>query len=267
MTRYLDATPSRDEITDAVEELFCKASVKLGVGRLSALVPVDTTMEKGYRVLNLTVDFEMEELCRLVNYFSAVVDQEENPVARAPTQILLYCHVFESDFPMTVLWNLHRLLVGEGCSWTFHRITEKGKCQICKYPRERVEEMEKLSVRAKTSLGSVLRRMWHPTLRNGFSHSQYFVSGDAVTCTGRLSPISRTGSGIGEGGSKSYTFRDIDDLFQAVGALLEGFVASYDRAVAPFKDGSAYAIQGGRVYWDASRTKWQWEQNRPSEGA
>ena len=54
MTRYLDGTPSGEEIGGSVEELFGKAASSAGAGVLNAVVPVDRTMEEGFRVLNWT---------------------------------------------------------------------------------------------------------------------------------------------------------------------------------------------------------------------
>ena len=258
MTRYLENVPAAADVRAATAQVFARATEESGAMLLNALVPIDTTMEDGFRVLNGVVGFEMAELCDLVGYFDMFVREERDMARRGRIQLLVYSHIFEADFPMTTLWNLHRLLADLECSWTFHRTAANGKVHVCKYPRERVEELKRLSEAVGTDFGEIISGLWWRELRNGFSHSQYFWAGESVTCTGRLSPVSRTGTGIGEAGSKSFAVDDVNDLYDGTVALLSEFVTRYRDAVQPYKDGELHEVQGGGIVWSGGRGRWMW---------
>jgi len=217
MTRFHLDIPTESEICDAVAELFERAMRNGGTGLLSALIPVDTTMHEGHQVLSYVFDYEMAELCNFVKYFDGLIEREAHVSSRGRMQVLVYCHIFEADYPLTTIWNLHRLLEGREISWTFSRMTRKGETEVLKYPKDRVSELERLSNNLGIVLGSMLASLWQNDLRNAFSHSQYFWTGDILSCTGRLSPNIRKGIGVGSGGSKSFASSDLAALY--AGAL------------------------------------------------
>lgn len=253
--RYLQGVPQGGKLRQALEELFGAVRESKESELLSALVPVDTTMQKGHRVINYVPDLEMDELCRLASYFGGLVQTESDPGNQARIRVLVYCHIFEADFPLTVCWNLLRTLNGQECSWIFSRRTKGGKVRLCQYPRERVKEMERLSQQTSMSLGKLLSGLWQNDLRNAFSHSQYFLGGNALTSSRSLSPVSRPRVGIRER-SPSFTFVDIEDLYDRAVELLSGFIEQYKESVHVYKNGELHKIQKGWIRWDTKRAHW-----------
>ena len=253
--------PSDEEIRLAVAEVFDRVRFGHTANLLNALVVVDNTMHQGCSIINYVVDYEMRELCDFVNGFNTHLKQTDNRYQRARIKALIYCHVMEADLPLTVIWNLLRILDGEACDWTFRRIakTKRGdKEVVCEYPHEKVAELKRLSKKCNVQIGIVLDRLWQRDLRNAFSHSQYCWMGDIFTATNFLSPLSRKKGG--KKGNPSFTFDDIECLYQGVKNLLYYFTEAYQVVIAPFRDGNAHPVDSGSIVWD-SQSGWLWEGN------
>jgi len=251
-------TPSDEEIRLAVAEVFDHVRFGHTANLLNALVVVDKAMHQGYSIINYVVDYEMQELCDFVNGFHAHLKQTDDRFQQARIKALIYCHVMEADLPLTVLWNLLRILDGEACDWTFQRITNNDYKQVCQYPREKVAELRRLSEKLDVQIGIVLDRLWQGDLRNAFSHSQYCWMGDILTATSSLSPLSRKDGR--KKGNPSFTFDDIECLYQGANKLLYYFAEAYRIAIAPFRDGNAHPVDSGWIVWD-SKAGWLWRGN------
>jgi len=250
--------PSNDEIYMAVTELFDRVRFDHADKLLNALVVVDKGMFHGNNIINYVVDYEMQELCDFMNSFTAHLKQTDNHFQQARIRTLLYCHIMEADLPLTVIWNLLRILEGGNSDWTFHRITKNGKKEVCRYPREKIAELSRLSKKLGMQIGTVLDRLWQVDLRNAFSHSQYCWMGEVLTATGSLSPLSRKNGG--KRGNPSFTFDDIERLYEGTSKLLYYFTKAYRITIDPFKDGNAYAVDSGSIVWD-SQAGWLWKGN------
>ena len=250
--------PSNEEILFAVSEVFDRVRFGDTANLLSALVVVDKTMHQGYSVINYVVDYEMQELCYFVNELKAYLKQTEDRFHQARIKVLIYCHILEADLPLTVFWNLLRILKGEKCDWTFHRITKSTDKQVCEYPRQKVDELSQLSERLNMQIGTVLDRLWQRELRNAFNHSQYCWMGDTLTATSSLSPLSRKSTW--KKGNPTFTFDDIELLYQGATKLLYYFTEAYRIAIDPFKDGNAHPVDSGWIIWD-SKAGWLWRGN------
>ncbi len=251
-------TPSNDEIRLAVAEVFDRVRFCHADKLLNALVVVDKSMFHGNNIINYVVDYEMQELCDFVNSFKAYLKQTENHFQQARIRALLYCHIMEADLPLTVIWNFLRILEGGNCDWTFHRITKKGKTEVCQYPREKISELSRLSKKLDVQIGTVLDHLWQVDLRNAFSHSQYCWMGEMLTATGSLSPLSR--KNCGKRNNPSFTFDDIERLYEGSRNLLYYFTEAYQITIDPFKDGNAHPVDSGLIVWD-SQSGWLWKGN------
>lgn len=250
--------PSNEQILFAVSEIFDRVRFGHTGNLLNALVVVDKTMHEGCSVINYVVDYEMQELCDFVNEFKAHLKHTENRFHQARIKVLIYCHILEADLPLTIFWNLLRVVKGETCDWTFRRITKNGDKQVCQYPREKVDELRSLSEQLDMKIGTVVDRLWQGRLRNAFNHSQYCWMGDTLTATSSLSPLSR--KNVGKKGNPTFTFDDIELLYQGAIKLLYYFTEAYRIAIAPFKDGNAHAVDSGWIIWD-SEAGWLWKGN------
>lgn len=250
--------PTEDDIKLAIAQLYAQVGVEYPDKLLSALVPVDKTFLKGRAMINYVVDWEMQEICDFVNGFNTHIQQTEDRFQIVRLKTLIYCHIMEADLPLTILWNLLRILNGDSCDWTFHRITKNGNRHVCQYPREKIIELKRLSDETGLDIGEVVERLWEPGLRNTFSHSQYCWMGDRLQPTKSLSPISRKDGGANN--VQAFTFDEIDTLYRRADNLLYYFTVGYRSVIANYKDGNAYRIQDGWIVWD-KQSGWVWEEN------
>lgn len=232
--------PPDEEIRLAVAEVFDRVRFDHTSKLLNALVVVDKSMFRGHSMINYVVDYEMQELCHFVNGFNAHLKQTDDRFQQSRIRALIYCHIMEADLPLTVIWNLLRILNGEDCDWTFCRITNGKKKQICEYPRQKIVELSRLSKKLDVRIGTVLDRLWQVDLRNAFSHSQYCWMGEMLTATSSLSPLSRKKER--ERNNPSFTAEDIELLYRGASKLLYYFVEAYRLTIEPFKDGNAHSV-------------------------
>ena len=251
--------PTEEEIHGSVAQLFDRVLIGYPAKLLSALIPVDKTMHTGLTLINYVVDSEMQELCDFVNGFNAHLNQTDDKYQQVRLKTLIYCHILEADLPLTVFWNLLRIMNEEPCNWTFHCVTAKGKTEVCEFTYQKIAEIARLSSLTHTSIGSVLNRLWERGLRNAFSHSQYCWMGDMLCGTNDLSHISRRQRKSSATGS-GYSFADVDILYQRAKNLLYYFIACYRLAIKNYQDGNVYKVQDGWVVWD-DKAGWLWEQN------
>ena len=253
-----NTTPSDEEIRLAVAEVFDRVRFNHTGKLLNALVVVDQAMFHGHSIINYVVDYEMQELCDFVNGFNAHIKQTDDPFQKARIRALIYCHIMEADLPLTVIWNLLRILDGKDCDWTFHRITNNGNKYVCEYPREKIAELSRMSKKLDVQIGTILDHLWQVDLRNAFSHSQYFWMGEILTTTSSLSPLSRKKER--KRNNPSFTAEDIERLYQGASKLLYYFEEAYRITIEPFRDGNPHLVDSGWIVWN-SQSGWRWKGN------
>lgn len=220
---------------------------------LESLVPSDRDFAPGFSTIPYSLNYEMTELCNFLNQISEIISETNDVANEIRFKILAYIHIMEADFPLAVIWNLLRIKSGLDATWTFSTISKSGK-RICQFPREKINEILKLSKKLGLRIGNDLDSLWSKVIRNSFSHSGYFISGEYFCPTQVLSPVSR----IQMGPVKSYSVTEIRDYFNGASNFLSTFISKYAEAIAPFKDGSLYPFGKGRIYWD-KRKRWLWE--------
>jgi|GEM_PF-6383114 len=174
--------PTDSEIIIAVEQLFRATASFNAVTRLNALIPTDleisvsNSLPQGKVVTDIPLN-EFDEVNNFVSQFEDFIrlgPTEENAIR---IKLIVYCHIMEADFWPTLIWNQLRLLSQEQPSWSFTRITSKGKILVCEYPREKFEEIRLLANRVEQPIGDIIFRIWDNDLRNAFSHSGSILSG------------------------------------------------------------------------------------------
>lgn len=246
--------PLSSEIQKAIFELF--RGVKEGNSEelLSALVPIDKDFQPGDKLTTNVPDWEMREICAFVNDFKTILDGlQNNQDLKTRIKIMIYCHIMEADFPFTVLWNLLRILNQQQCEWSFSRITKEGKVSTCKYPREKIVEIHRLSRPKDLLIGELLAQLWRPDLRNAFSHSQYFFGADYFVGTRQFSPISRDAN-TSPYKTVRYSHEEINALYQGAYDFLFAFVKVYESYIEPYQNGNVYKIQPGSIRWGEQGT-------------
>ena len=132
---------------------------------------------------------------------------------------------------MAVIWNLLRAIDGQSECWTF--VSKKGT--ICEFPSQKIATVKMLSDKLGMTIGGVLNHLWHSSLRNAFSHSQYCIIANYMFFTKELSPISRKKSMGALRNEENPSVSDIEFLYAATDAFLASFNTEYEMAKVPFK--------------------------------
>jgi len=255
--------PLSSEIQKAIFELF--KGVKEGYPEelLSALVPIDLDIQSGDKSITYVPDWEMHEICVFVNDFKSILDGlQNNQTLKTRIEIMIYCHIMEADFPFAVLWNLLRILNQQQCEWTFSRVTKKGEVSTCKYTKDKIQEIQKLSGPKDLRIGELLGQLWRSDLRNAFSHSQYSLDKNFLIGTRQLSPISRNAN-MSPYETVRYSHEKINGLYQGAYDFLFAFLKFYNSYVEPYKNGEVYRIQVGSIKWWKERRTWIWSYREP----
>ena len=207
------------EIIESIDEVF-KVCTSLDRKALwNAVVPTDAELGCGPPPGQKTVTFiPSREFFELEAFIGLIESLVNSPSLSEKDKIRLmltgYCRIMESDLPLAIAWNLLRAVSGSSESWRFTRVSKAGDTLTCEYPREKIEEICRLSNSLGMKIGGVLEQLWDSYLRNAISHSQYFLSEDRFLPSSGLSPISRKqGQSLGVKG-RSITFDEVKVLYE-----------------------------------------------------
>jgi hypothetical protein len=218
---------TEQEIIEAVDEVFqiCPSLDRKALW--NAVVPTDSYLEHdpapGRKPVTYVPSYECFELEAFMALIDSLVSSPSLPEKdKIRLMLTSYCRIMESDLPLAIVWNLLRAASGDPESWTFTRLSKAGDTLTCEYPREKIEEICRLSNILSMKIGGVLDRIWNPNLRNAISHSQYFLSVDRYLPSGGLSPISRKQGGDLTVKDHSMTFDEVRTLY----GLAHTFVTS-----------------------------------------
>jgi hypothetical protein len=236
----MTTSPTDSEITQAIESLFNATAYIDRNTRWNALVPTDADLSaqplpQGQVQVTYVPIYEFREPIDFVDYFDNLIGsggQTDQDAIRV--MIMVYCHVMESEFWPTLIWNQLRLLAGEQPSWRFTRTASAGKILVCKYPREKFAEISVLAQRVGQPVGDIISRIWDGDLRNAFSHSGYWLSPDYVIPSRWLSPISRKGGLKASSQLRSYSFDEVRDRYRSARALLFAVASEHSKACEEF---------------------------------
>ena len=210
---------TEQEIIESIDEVF-QVCARLDRKSLwNAVVPTDAKL--GHELLpdpkavTYIPSFEFFELEAFIALIDSLVSSPSLP-EKDKIRLMLtgYCRIMESDLPLAILWNLLRAASGDPESWTFTKVSKAGDTLTCEYPREKIEEICRLSSSLSMKIGGVLDQLWDPCLRNAVSHSQYFLSEGRFLPSGGLSPISRKQGQDLRAKGRSMTFDEVRVLFE-----------------------------------------------------
>ena len=148
----MNQVPPDSEITEAVESLFMATTSLNHIKRWNALVPTDAELSgdlpPGEKLVTDVPIKEFKELMDFVRLLDNLIHgRSSNDLGSVRVMLTMYCHMMESDFAPTVIWNQLRLLDGQEPSWCFTRTSKKGKVIVREYPREKFDEIEVLATR------------------------------------------------------------------------------------------------------------------------
>jgi len=224
--------PSKYEIECSISELFNKAREIDRIALWRATIPTDPVIDKhaekeGKRAVTYAPWNEWRELKSFIWSFEDLLKKSSDDQAlQVRIMMVLYCHVFEADFPLAVIWNLMRVISGQGESWTFIGKDRKGKPLVCEYPSQKVREIKRISDEIGLNLGNVINKLWNDDLRNSFSHSQYFISDYEILFSKNLSPISRKPHDVMPR-LATLQIEELKNLYDGVYSLFEVFEREY----------------------------------------
>jgi hypothetical protein len=192
-----DNIPSKTEIESSILGLFNRTKEIDRIVLWRACIPTDPVLDKhaakeGKRGVTYGPLYEWQELKLFIWSFEELLKRSSNDLdLQVRIMMILYCHIFEADFPFAVIWNLMRAINGQRESWTFIGQDKKGDPLVCEYPSQKIREIKRISDEIGLNIGNVINDLWNDNLRNSFSHSQYCISDDEILFTKNLSPISR----------------------------------------------------------------------------
>ncbi len=229
--------PTDSEITQAVQSLFSASASLDRNARWNALVPTDLDLSaqplpQGQKQISFVPYLEFREVNAFVDYFGKLVVSsgriDENAIR---LMLMVYCHIMESDFWPTLVWNKLRLLAEKQPSWHFTHKTRKGNNEVCVYPKDKFKEIRDLAGSVHHPIGDVISRIWDSNLRNAFSHSCYMLT-DRFIPTKWISPISRKGAfkASSKPRSESYSFNEVRDFYRSARTLLVAVASEHSKA-------------------------------------
>jgi hypothetical protein len=232
--------PTDLEITQAVEALFTATAAFDHIARWNALVPTEEELSAqlppGQKHVTYVPSYEFAEMNDFVHYFGNLLvsaGQTESDAVRI--MLMVYCHIMESEFMPTLIWNQLRLLDGQQPSWRFTRTTRGGNAVLCEYPREKFAEISTFAQRIGQPIGDILCRIWDRHLRNTFSHCRYWLGATHVIPSRGLSPISRKGAFGSLNQSRNYPFGEVRDRYHSARALTLAVASEHSKACNALK--------------------------------
>lgn len=253
--------PEEDKVRFAIAQVFAACAERHQQGILGALVPHSF---KPSPMICHWPELETEELCLFINQFrSYIINDDISLQGKSRLMILIYCHIMESEFPSTVIWNLLRIMNHEAPSWVFYSVNKDGKQFSCELPENRYSEIKKLAEKSGMEIGNVLDILWHNKLRNAFTHAQYIIHENGDLLGGKnISPItsnairrSDTSSVTGEN-PYFYSFSEINCLYETSLHFLQSFIQTYRFVIAPYKNGTSFNIPTCIIRWDSADCEW-----------
>lgn len=218
---------TEQEIIESIEQVFQICTSLDRKALWNAVVPTDAELghglPTGQKAVTHIPSLEFFEIEAFIALIDSLVNRSSLPETDKIRLMLTgYCRIMESDLPLAVVWNLLRAASGHPESWKFTRVSKAGDTLTCEYPREKIQEICRLSNSLSMKIGGVLDGIWDPYLRNSVSHSQYFLSDDRYVPSGGLSPISRKQEeGLAVKG-RSMTFAEVRALYNLARALVTG---------------------------------------------
>ena len=245
----------KEETREKLKQLFMEAEEKDSEKFLRALLAIDTVRFE-YKTISYISDYEFQEICDLLNSFNAfVISDEFDKKIRTRLRIFLYCHILEADLPYMIIANIARIIAGEPYDSRIYLTTEQGK-KICEYPWQKIKYLSDLGKKIGLDLSAIWNIFFSRELRNGFSHSQYFLnaSGDVIL-TSAISPTKRTNNTINK---EYYTYGEVEDLYMAACEFLQVFINITKQYMAKYKTGDYYSIGRdiGPVRFDLNSKRW-----------
>lgn len=224
--------PSKSKIEESIVELSKKTERLDRINLWRAVIPIDPALDKfapeGKRATSYIPFYEWRELKLFVWGFEDIFrNAKDDHDLQARIMMIVYCHVFEADFPFAVIWNLLRALKGKPESWVFTRRSKKETFDVCEYPSQKIPEIQRLSNELNLKIGDIIYSLWNPNLRNNFSHSQYSISGDTIIYTKNISPISRNPSEGMPRGKGELKKQDLEKYYMGVCTLIDVFDREY----------------------------------------
>ena len=226
--------PDRNQIEESICELFEKSKNLDRIILWRAVIPIDPALDKfaqkGQRATSYIPFYERQELKLFVWGFEKVLESAKyDSDLQTRIMMIVYCHIFESDFLFAVIWNLLRALKGQPESWIFARESKKGILDVCEYPSQKIPEIQRLSQELNLQVGDIITRLWNANLRNSFSHSQYSINDNIILYTKNLSPISRKPPEEMPHGKGELKKQDLEKYYDGACTLLDIFDCEYKK--------------------------------------
>lgn len=212
----------------------------------------------GIKIISCVVDYEFEELLKLITDFNGFEESEEIKLdTKVRLFLFTYCHVIEVNLIYLILYNMLNTLNGNDYSSIIKFITKKNEEKEATIPFKKIEIINNNAKKAHLDLELLFEEFFDNRLRNAFDHSEYYIddSGE-LSITAHISPTSsRVGKTIS--GPKKYSFEDSKDKYDKRLQFLKSFINIYKKHVIEFQDGKSYPTIFGDVFFDSELGEWR----------
>jgi len=237
-------SPSDKQITQSLADVFSQARGMDRKALWRAIFTVDPDWQAhtkpGECFVNEMPAYEWRELNEFIEQIDGFKQQvHHDPRSLARLQILTYCHIMESDFPLAVLRNLMLLLSGKKEDWVFHGLDKNGNSYVCKQPSQKVRELTRLASPLNLSIGHTVESLWNAALRHCFSHACYTLTDAFVMSTRNLSPTAREAP-MTLSGDPLVAFEDLTALTHAARTFIRVFDEEYGETCDIFRRPNIY---------------------------
>jgi len=198
----------KDEICDAIEELFLTASQTnyiafiLLIARAEKQQGLKSKCGTDYVTeYPLDIYFDETRTCYYINYLRKNYSKEgyhyqkESAIEDITTELTIYSHIWDSDYFMKSLYRFAAIIDGQGYLWD-NFLPEKN------IHEHFIKNVISVFKQRELKIGGILDKCYKSSIRNAFAHSRYFVDTD----TRELSIRPKVGF-------MNYSFEEFQDIF------------------------------------------------------
>lgn len=201
--------------------------------------------------LSYIPEYEFGEVLEFVRTFESIVDSDEvDDKNKTRTMLLIYCHIVEVDLIHTTLFNMLRTVAGDAYSASISFVKKDGSTMKTNSTSKKIELIKSRSAELGIPLESVYSDFYSNDLRNAFSHSRYFISGEAEFNLSDSFQVSKSDSADRKERPHFFNKEQIRSMYTNSIGYLHAFISAYDNFILPYADGNPHHSIFGRIAYN-----------------
>ena len=126
----------------------------------------------GANLMGLGVMDSIFETINFVNHFKNFLSEKNHPLDNIRIGLMLYCHIYETNFIPRVIYNLIIIRNGKYNCFPFPMTNNKWEMN----PDRKIEIIEKQD----TEIGTLMKQIYDTNIRNAFVHSDYILTNKEI---------------------------------------------------------------------------------------